>query len=83
MISQRRQSTGRCGGDLLGWETNPGRILRRVAPTGRRRKSGAGDRKKIWKWNPLDNNLKSKNLNLVFNISLFKSKVEELKVKLP
>ncbi len=84
MISQRRQSTGRCGDDLLGWETNPWRTLRRVAPTGRRRKSGAGDRKKtILKWNPLDNNLKSKNFNLVFNISLFISKVKELKVKLP
>ena len=84
MISQRRQSTGRCGDGFLGWETNPWRTRRRVAPTGRRRKSGAGDRKKkILKWNPLDNNLKSKNLNLVFNISLFKSKVEELKVKLP
>jgi hypothetical protein len=67
LISQRRQSTGRCGGDLLGWETNPGRILRRVAPTGRRRKSGAGDRKKkILKWNPLDNNMKSKNLKISF-----------------
>jgi hypothetical protein len=67
LISQRRQSTGRSCGVLLGWDTNPWRTLRPVAPVGLRRKSGAGDRKKkILKWNPLDNNMKSKNLKISF-----------------
>jgi hypothetical protein len=82
LISQRRQSTGRCGDDLLGWETIPWETLHRIAPTGLGRKSGAADRKKILKWNPLDG-LKSKNLNLVFSISLILSKLEQLRIKLP
>jgi hypothetical protein len=61
LISQRRQSTGRCGDDLLDLETNPWRTLRPVAPAGPRRKSGADDLiGKILQWNQLDNNLKVK-----------------------